>query len=245
MILGQKSSQFSITFHSLEATNFKAIFVGRTRIHDGQFSRKPTTPNFEFDSTLDKNLIDKQYIYRRPSTKHICEHVVTYYNNQTSQFQSLLVHKTSLRDHVHLEQLNQKKISKKGGVWVDFGRKRSKVHRLEHDSDISDDENSAAKEEIVEERNFQVSILDIPDELITDAFVPNQELDLIRPLRVTAIARLFVPRYQFQLFFIFFIIIFYYLFLKNSFKTLSSFEISYNSIIYSSMIFFEFINFII
>jgi len=193
--LGQKSSQFSITFQSLEATNFKAIIVGKTRIHDGQFTRKLVAPKFEFDSTLDK--IDKQYIYRRPSTKHVCEHVVTYFNKRTSQFQSLLVHKTSLGDHVHLEQPNQKKISKKGGVWADFGRKRSMVHRLEHDSnENSEDGNSIANEEITEEGNFSVPILDIPDDLITDAFIPNQEIDFIKPLRVTVIARLLVPRYQ-------------------------------------------------
>jgi hypothetical protein len=193
VILGQKSSQFSIIFQSLEAMNFKGIFVGRTRIHDGQFSRKPAIPKFEFDSVLDQ--INKQYIYRRPSTKHICEHVVSYFNNRTSQFQSLLVHKTSLGDHVHLEQLNQKKISKKGGVWADFGRKNSRVHRLEHDSDISDDEYSATKEENTKEGYFPMPILDIPDELITDAFVPNEDINLIRPLRVTVIARLLVPRY--------------------------------------------------
>lgn len=191
--MGQKSSQFSITFQSLEVTTFKAIFIGKTRIHDGQFVRKLVAPKFEFDSILDR--IDKQYIYRRPSTKHVCEHVVTYFNKRTSQFQSLLVHKTSLEDHVHLEQLNQKKTSKKGGAWADFGRKRSKVHRLEHDSnENSDDEISPAKEEITDEGNFPVPILDIPDELITDAFIPNQEVDLIRPLRVSVIARLLVPR---------------------------------------------------
>lgn len=51
-----------------------------------------------------------------------------------------------------------------------------------------------ASDEIAEEGNYAVSVLDIPNALITDAFAPNQEIDLIQPLRVTVVARLVVPR---------------------------------------------------
>jgi hypothetical protein len=192
VILGRKSSQFAVTFQSLEATTFKATLVGKTRIFDGQFSRRPAAPKFEFDSALEP--IDKQYVYRRPSTKHICEHVVTFFSNRTSQFQSLLVHKTSLEGHMHLEQLEQSKVSKKGGAWADFGRRRSKVHRLEHDSDTSDDEESVAKGLLTEEVGYAMATIDIPDALITNAFTPNAEIDLIQPLRVTLVSRLLVPK---------------------------------------------------
>ncbi|XP_073389836.1 uncharacterized protein [Physcomitrium patens] len=189
VILGQRSSQFSVTFQCSEAASYKAIFIGRTLIHDGQFQLKAEAPQFAFDSTLEK--LDKQFIYRRPSTMHVCEHVVTYFNKRTSQFQSLLVHKTSVGDHVHLEQLNQRKSSKKGGAWAEFGRKKSGVHRLNHEDDMFD---QVASDEIAEEGNYAVSVLDIPNALITDAFAPNQEIDLIQPLRVTVVARLVVPR---------------------------------------------------
>lgn len=177
----------------MEATDFKATLVGKTRIHDGQFTRRPTAPKFEFDSTLDP--INKQYIYRRPSTKHICEHVVTFFSQRTSQFQSLIVHKTSLSDHVHLEQLNARKTSKKGGPWADFGRKRSKVHRLEYNFEEEEEE------ELTEEGGYAMSSLDVPDALIVDAFDPDPTLDPIRPLRVTLVSRLLAPRSFFSLLF--------------------------------------------
>jgi hypothetical protein len=94
---------------------------------------------------------------------------------------------------VHLEQPNQRKLTKKGGPWADFGRERSKVHRLEHDS--NPDESSEASDALTEEGGYDVPILDVPDALITDAFTPNLEIDLIRPLRVTLIAGLLVPRW--------------------------------------------------
>lgn len=92
---------------------------------------------------------------------------------------------------MHLEQLNQRKSSKKGGAWAEFGRKKSGVHRLNHEDDMFD---QVASDEIAEEGNYAVSVLDIPNALITDAFAPNQEIDLIQPLRVTVVARLVVPR---------------------------------------------------
>jgi len=152
-------------------------------------------PKFEFDSLIDK--IDNQYIYRRPSTKHMCEHVVTYLNRRTSQFRSLLVHKTSVGGHVNPDQFNQKRICERRGLPVDFGRKDSKVHRLKHDSnDNSNNESLISEEETIEGGNFSTSILDIPNELTKDAFIANEDIDFIQPLRVTVIARLLVPRYH-------------------------------------------------
>lgn len=95
---------------------------------------------------------------------------------------------------MHLEQLEQAKVSKKGGPWADFGRRRSKVHRLEHDSDTSDEEELVAKELLTEEAGYAMSTIDIPDALIVDAFTPNAEIDLIQPLRVTLVSRLLVPK---------------------------------------------------
>lgn len=122
---------------------------------------------------------------------YVCEYVVIYFNKWILQFQLLLVYKMFVGDYVYLEQLNQRKFSKKGGVWVEFGRKKLGVYRLNYEDDMFD---QVVSDEIVEEGNYVVSVLDIFNVLIMDVFVFNQEIDLIQFLCVIVVVCFVVLR---------------------------------------------------